>query len=368
MSTIDRLRSFTPFERARKPAAGVLALLILAVLPLTGGGEGAPFYVVILIEIFVFAIFAMGFNVLTGYTGYVSFGHVLFLGSGAYGTVLFITKMDMSFLVAGILALVATAALAFLVALVAFRRKGVYFAMITLGAAQVAYTLFRSLNYVGGTTGLIIQPPTVLGYEFDPFSPMSYYYIYLGAVVLVYLLVRTLVRSPFGHVMQAIRENEDRAEAIGYDVQKFKYAAFTVAGVISGFAGVLYAGYFSQVAPGSTLYWTVTGNGLFMLLIGGLGTVVGPIIGAFFVIGVRYVLSTYLAPLVPPEAPVYLTRLSERWLLFLGLVFIVMVLWFPHGIADKLGFARTRNESAIARRDNGSGAGKTLADGGEPDE
>ncbi len=368
MAPADRLRAFRPLERLRTPTAGFLALLVLVAAPHLGGGQGTPFYVIILIEVFVMAIFAMGFNVLTGYTGYVSFGHVLFLGSGAYGTVLLVTKAGLSFLVAGLLALVGTAVLALLVALVAFRRTGVYFAMITLGVAQVAYTLFRSWDYVGGTTGLIIRPPTVLGWEFDPFSPLSYYYVYLVLLVVVYVALRALVRSHVGHVFQAIRENEERAEAIGYDVALYKYGAFTIAGVVSGFAGVLYAAYFTQVAPGSTLYWTVTGNGLFMLLIGGLGTLVGPVIGAFFVIGSRYLLSTYLGPLIPADAPVYLARLPERWLLVLGVVFVAAVLWFPHGIASKLGFSRTREADSVARRPDEPDDAVALGDGGAVDE
>lgn len=351
----------------RTPYAGALAVALLAVLPLLSGGD-TPFFVTILIEIFVFAIFAMGFNLLTGYTGYVSFGHVLFLGSGAYGTVLFITKAGMSFPVAGALALVGTAIIAFTVGLVAFRRTGVYFAMITLGAAQIVYTYFRTLDYVGGTTGLIIDAPTVLGYEFNPFSPLSYYYVYLLLMVGVYFVVREIIRSPFGHVLQAIRENEERAEAIGYDIWWFKIAAFTAAGVISGFAGILYAAYFTQVAPGSTLYWTTTGNGLFMLLLGGLGTLIGPVIGAFFVIGSRYLLSTYLGLLIPAGAPVYFQRLPERWLLVLGLVFIAAVLWFPDGIASKLGFTRTREEDDVAVQEDDLETSISLSDGGDSNE
>lgn len=368
MSILDNIPRYRPFEWLRTPLVGFLAVVFLVVLPHLGGGDGTPFYVVILIEVFVMAIFAMGFNVLTGYTGYVNFGHVLFLGAGAYGTVILVTKFGFGFMGAAGLALLGTAVLALLLAVVAFLRTGVYFAMITLGAAQILYTLFRSWDYVGGTTGLIIQPPTVLGWEFDPFSPLSYYYVYLVMVVLVYVFTRHLVRSHTGHVFQAIRENEDRAEAIGYDVDRFKYIAFTIAGVISAFSGVLYAAYFTQVAPDSTLYWTVTGNGLFMLLIGGLGTLVGPIIGAFFVIGSRYLLSTYLGALIPAEAPVYFTRLPERWLLVLGVVFVVMVLKFPHGVASVLGFSRTREESDVARRPDGPNEGAALRDGGEIDE
>lgn len=360
-----RVREFVPLERLRTPYGGVGALAVLAVLPLVGGGQ-TPFFVTIIIEVYVFAIFAIGFNVLTGYTGYVSFGHVLFLGAGAYGTVLLVNKAGVPFLAAGGLALVGAAVLAFVVALVAFLRSGVYFAMITLGVAQVAYTLFRSWDYVGGTTGLIVDPPAILGYQFNPFSPLGYYYTYLLLLVVVYLLVRTLVRSRFGHVLQAIRENEERAEAIGYDVGQFKVAAFVIAGVVSAFSGVLYAAYFTQVAPDSTLYWTVTGNGLFMLLLGGMGTLVGPIIGAFFVIGARFLLSTYLGAFIPASAPVFVQRFPERWLLVLGVVFVVTVLWFPRGIASTLGFSSTREEEGVATAPD-SPDRTVFADGGEQD-
>jgi len=359
------VREFVPLEGLRTPYAGAVALAVLAVLPLVGGGE-TPFFVTIVIEVYVFAIFAIGFNFLTGYTGYVSFGHVLFLGAGAYGTVLLVNKAGVPFLAAGGLALAGTAVLAFVVALLAFIRTGVYFAMITLGVAQVAYTLFRSWDFVGGTTGLIVEPPTVLGYQFNPFSPLGYYYTYLVLLVVVYLLVRTFVRSRFGHVLQAIRENEERAEAIGYDVGRFKVAAFVIAGVISAFAGVLYAAYFTQVAPNSTLYWTVTGNGLFMLLLGGMGTLVGPIIGAFVVVGVEFLLSTYLGAFVPASAPAVLQRLPERWLLVLGVVFVVAVLWFPRGIASTLGFSNTREEEDVATAPDGPDRA-VFADGGERD-
>lgn len=367
METVtNRLPSEVSMESLRTPAAGVLAVGFLAGLPLLW--VETPFFVNILIEVYIFAVFAMGFNLLTGYTGYVSFGHVLFLGTGAYGTVLASNELGMSFLTAGVLALVGTALVAFLVGLVAFVRTGVYFAMITLGAAQIAYTFFRQWDFVSGTTGVIIDAPTILGYEFNPFEPLSYYYIYLVAMVLVYLFVRTLVRSRFGHVLQAVRENEERAEAIGYDVQRFKLASFTIAAAISGFAGVLYAAYFTQVAPDSTLYWTVTGNGLFMLLLGGLGTLIGPIIGAFVVIGSEFILSTHLEGFIPPDAPVYLQRLPERWLLILGLVFVVAVLYFPRGIASAIGFSRTRDEGEVAQANAEPDTDVALSDGGGTDD
>jgi branched-chain amino acid transport system permease protein len=333
----------------RSPWTGVAALAAVAAFPLVAGGEELPFAVSVLIEVFVFAVFAMGFNLLVGYTGYVSFGHALFLGAGAYGTALLMANAGLSFLVAAVLALGLTALLAAAVAAVSFRRSGVYFAMITLAFAQIAYTLFRGWDFVGGVTGVTISPPTLLGYEFNPFEPLGYYYLCLGSVVVVYLFVRSLVRSPFGHVLLAIRENEERARAIGYDVWRFKLAAFTISGTLGGLAGVLYAAYFTQVAPGSTLYWTVTGDGLFMILIGGIGTLVGPLVGAAFVVGVRYSLSTYLAESIPAGAPELLHRLPERWPLLLGLIFVATVLYFREGIAGGLGFSRTRSVEGVVR-------------------
>jgi len=327
----------------RSPWTGIAVLAAVAAFPLVAGGEDLPFVVSVLIEVFIFAVFAMSFNLLVGYTGYVSFGHALFLGAGAYGTALLVANAGFTFLVAAVLSLTLTAILAVVVALVSFRRSGVYFAIVTLAFAQIAYTLFRRWDYVGGVTGVTIPPPTVLGYEFNPFEPLGYYYFCLGSVVVIYLFVRSLVRSPFGHVLLAIRENEERARAIGYDVWKFKLAAFTLSGTLGGVAGVLYAAYFTQVAPGSTLYWTVTGDGLFMILIGGIGTLVGPLIGAAFVVGVRYSLSTHLAEAIPAAAPELVHRLPERWPLLLGLIFMATVLYFPQGIAGGLGFSRTRS-------------------------
>jgi branched-chain amino acid transport system permease protein len=216
-----------------------------------------------------------------------------------------------------------------------------------LAFAQIAYTLFRRWDYVGGVTGVTIPAPTLFGYELNPFDPVGYYYLCLGGVVAVFLFVRSVVRSPFGHVLQAIRENEERAEAVGYDVRRFKLTAFALSGALAGVSGVLYAAYFTQVAPGSTLYWTVTGDGLFMILIGGIGTLVGPLIGASFVVGVRYSLSTYLAVAIPAGAPELVHRIPERWPLLLGLVFVATVLYFPRGVAGALGFSRTRSVDAV---------------------
>ncbi|WP_435348714.1 branched-chain amino acid ABC transporter permease [Haloarchaeobius sp. HRN-SO-5] len=342
-------------ETVRTQHAGVAALAIVAVFPLVANVVGGlPFITSIAIEVMIFSVFAMSFNLLVGYTGYVSFGHTVFLGSGAYVTAVLMEKFGVPFVLAVPGAIAGTAAFAFVVGAVAFRRSGVYFAMITLGVAQVFYTLFQSWDYVGGDTGIIIDPPTVLGYQFNPFEPIGYYYMALVAVVGTYLLTRSVVRSPFGHVLQAIRENEDRARAIGYDVRAFKLAVFSLSGALAALSGSLYAAYFTQVAPGSTLYWTTTGDGLFMILIGGLGTLVGPIIGAGFVIGTQYALSTYLAGFIPEGAPALLARLPERWPLLLGLLFMLTVLRFRSGIAGALGFSRVRRVEGVLLDDESS--------------
>lgn len=353
------------FAALRTTKAGLALLVAAALFPALAALTGdLPYIVSVLIEVLVFAVFAMGFNLLVGYTGYVSFGHTVFLGAGAYGTALLVAKTGQPFLIAAPLALVATAAFALVVAQVSFRRSGVYFAMITLGVAQVVYTLFQSWDYVGGTTGVIVDPPTVLGYTFNPFDPLGYYYLALAGVVGTYLFLRAVVRSPFGHVLQAIRENEERAATIGYDVRRFKLAAFTISGTVAGFAGVLYTAYFTQVAPGSTLYWTTTGDGLFMILIGGMGTLVGPLIGAVVVVGVRYSLSTYLGAAIPSAAPELFQRVPERYPLLLGIVFMLVVLRFREGIAGALGFTRTRNVADALPRDGRDGAAGASRRGG----
>jgi branched-chain amino acid transport system permease protein len=348
----------------RTPKAGLAALALVAVYPLATAAVGEQsFFTSIVVEMMIFAVFAMSFNLLVGYTGYVSFGHTAFLGAGAYATAILVGKFGVPFVAAAPLAIVATAAFAVVVGLVAFQRSGVYFAMITLGVAQVAYTLFQSWNYVGGDTGLIIDPPSLLGYQLNPFEPLGYYYLSLAAVVGTYLVTRSVVRSPFGHVLQAIRENEERARAVGYDVRLFKLAVFGLSGAIAALSGALYAAYFTQVSPGSTLYWTTTGDGLFMILIGGLGTLVGPLIGAAFVVGTQYALSTYLAGFIPEGAPALIARLPERWPLLLGLLFMLTVLRFRQGIAGALGFSRVRRVEGVLYGDGGESEANTTPTG-----
>lgn len=356
---MSRVSEHTPwssnqFMTSIRPWVGLALLAFLALLPVwyLSAGDGLPFVTSIFIEIFVFAVFAMSFNLLMGYTGYVSFGHTLFLGSGAYATGLLTAKYGVPMEAVIPLAVVLTAVLALGVGAVAFRRSGVYFAMISLGVAQVVYTTFRRWDYVGGTTGLTLDYPTLFGYQFDPFNPVGYYYLTLASVVAVYVFLRFLVRSPFGHVLRAIRENEERAEAIGYHTRTFKLVTFTISGALAGYAGVLYAMFFTQVAPGSTLYWGTTGDGLFMVLIGGLGTLVGPIIGAFFVVGFEYILSTHLGGWIPAAAPELVHRLPERWPLLLGLVFMATVLYFPKGIAGGLGISQNRSVSEVLKSED----------------
>jgi branched-chain amino acid transport system permease protein len=348
-------RSNELFEAVKTPYIGAGLLALVGAFPLVANAIGGmPFVTSIAIEMMIFAVFAMSFNLLVGYTGYVSFGHTVFLGSGAYMTAILMEKFGVPFLAAAPAAVVGTGLLALVVGAIAFRRSGVYFAMITLGVAQVFYTLFQSWSYVGGDTGIIIDPPVVFGYEFNPFEPMGYYYLALLTVVGTYLLTRYVIRSPFGHVLQAIRENEERARAVGYNVRAFKLGVFSLSGALAAVSGALYAAYFTQVAPGSTLYWTTTGDGLFMILIGGMGTLVGPIIGSVFVIGTQYTLSTFLVDFIPEGAPALIARLPERWPLLLGLLFMLTVLRFRSGIAGGLGFSRTRSIEGVLKRMNGS--------------
>jgi branched-chain amino acid transport system permease protein len=347
-----------------------------------------------------FGLFAMSFDFISGYTGYLSFGHAAFYGAGAYfvvlaanGKVPFVppsTSFMLLLVFAGLTALV----LAVAIGAVSFRLSGVYFAMITLGFSQVLYVFVSGWNYVGSNPrdgafvtgergGFEIGVPFIdslnvaigqlTGDEIEGLlgaislsaGEVSYYAI--GAIVVVcYLAMQRVLHSPFGRVMVAIRENEERARAIGYDTFRYKLAAFAVSGFFAGIAGALFAGFQRSVTPDDTFYFLVAGDALLASIIGGFGTLVGPLYGRLFDESVREFLSTagagggllpYLREHVP--ADVLATELVggvtvqgaiEAFLnghasLYLGLLFVLFVLYVPNGL---LGTLRERLGGTVA--------------------
>jgi branched-chain amino acid transport system permease protein len=355
-----------------------------------------------MIAVFYFGLFAMSFDFISGYTGYLSFGHAAFYGTGGYFVVLVAsgkipllpssTPFMVSLLLAGVLA----ALLAVVIGSVSFRLSGVYFAMITLGFAQVLYVLVRDWDYLGSNPrdgvsvsnqlhpeGFEIGVPGIDALNFavgklrgDELeflvldlgaTEVSYYMV--GLVVLVcYLAMQRIVHSPFGRVLIAIRENEERARAVGYDTFRYKLAAFAASGFFAGVAGGLFAGYRRSVTPENSLYFLVSGDALLASIIGGFGTLAGPLYGRLFDRSIREFLSKTgsgggLLPLLRDHVPESVleagildgmtvgqgieTFLNGHAALYLGIVFVVFVLYVPGGL---LGAVRDRLGGTVAKR------------------
>lgn len=282
----------------------------------------------VLIELFILAILAMSYNLMFGFTGVVSFGHALFFGMGGYilGLALEYTGWDNGLaLVAGIIAgILVCGVLGLLIGLVSLRLRGVYFAIFTLAIAEMFFIYFGRLSLTKAEDGF---PITNLPQWIDPSqSRLNYYYLALALFVGVYLLIRRLMNSPTGAVFKAVRENEDRAQAIGYNTLNFKLLSITVAGMMAASAGMLQILLNKKVGP-EILGVTYTVDPLLMTIIGGIGTFGGPIIGAAGL----HLLDTVLRETSITIGATTL-HIADVWGLILGSIFILVVLVFPHGI------------------------------------
>jgi branched-chain amino acid transport system permease protein len=319
----------------QRPALPVIVLLVavvalLALMPQTAQFSG-PYAVKFATRIIALAIFVVSLDLLIGIAGLVSFGHAAFFGLGAYA-VWFVTPKDDSanVLVAfGTAVLLAGAAAAFIGAFVV-RARGFYFIMVTLAASQMLYALFHDTGLAGGSDGasfnikpdLVIAGATII----DLNRRLTLFYVALVALVLAYLLALWLVRGPFGRVLQTIRWNETRAQALGFDTYAFKLAAFTIAGMMAGFAGALFASIDGFVPP-ELLNWRQSGLAIMMVVLGGTGSLYGAIIGAVLYNLLEDILKS--AGLVGP-------LVSEHWQIALGVILIAAVLSAPRGIAGWL--------------------------------
>lgn len=272
-------------------------------------------------QVLIFAIFAMTLDLLLGYTGMVSFGHAAFFGLGAYavgiagqrlGAQLWLT-LPAAILVAGFAA--------FVVGFFSIRATGIYFLMLTLALSQMAYALvFQWTDLTGGSNGLSgIPRPTLDPLPVDLTGTLALYFFIVAAALATWVILRIIVSSPFGATLRGIKENESRMRALGYATSRYKLAAFVVAGALAGVGGALYGYYNFFVAP-SDLYWTVSGEAIVMVIVGGAGTLAGPAMGAALVVALQRMVSSY----------------TERWPIILGTIFIIFVLFAPRGIVGLL--------------------------------
>jgi branched-chain amino acid transport system permease protein len=277
-------------------------------------------------EVVIWSLFALGFNILLGYTGLPSFGHGAFFGIGAYAAGIFFLRVYKGVWFPLILSILIGGFFAALVGLLVAKKRGIYFALITVAISQVFYFIaFRWDELTGGETGLSgidrmnIGLPNLVNLQLS--KPINYYYFVLVIFILCTLLIWKIVHSPFGKVLQAIRENEVRAKYLGYNTSVYKWGAFTISGFFAGLAGGLYTLLINS-AFASVLDWTQSGNVVMMTLLGG-GTVnfFGPILGAAIFIVSRDFLSAYW----------------ESWMLIYGLIFVFVILFIPSGILGLIG-------------------------------
>ena len=299
----------------------VLALLIVAPLVLP------EFWRRFVTEILIWGLLAMSSDILIGYTGMVSFGHSVFFGIGMYGAAAaLLTVRPPNLCLALLYGLVAAGLVAVFVAYFSTRLRDIYFAITTLVFSQIFYVIiFTWTEVTGGENGLTFrQPPLAIpGVLSAAFTPVTLHWFVLGVVTLSYLLLRRVTQSPFGMVLQSIRENEPRTRAIGYHVERYKIVAVMLSGLFAGLAGVIYAVQNKFAAP-DFVFFVVSGEVVIFNVMGGMGTLVGPVAGAAFFLLLREGLSRFW---------------TEYYLIPVGIIFTLMVIWIPQGL---LGFAKRR--------------------------
>ncbi len=284
-------------------------------------GLAAPFlvYPVFAMKVLCFALFACGFNLLLGYTGLLSFGHAAFLGTAGYITGYTVKSMGFPPELGILLGTAAATALGYLFGSLAIRRSGIYFAMITLALAQMVYFVALQMPFTGGEDGLQGVPRGVLFGLFDLQNPLFMYYLVLAIFLGGFWVVYRAVNSPFGQVLKAIRENEPRAISLGYDVARYKLMAFVLSAALAGLAGSTKCLVF-QLSSLTDAHWFTSGEVVLMTLLGGMGNVFGPIVGAAMVVSLQH----------------YGANIGEWVTVITGTFFVVCVLVFRRGIVGEL--------------------------------
>ncbi len=292
-------------------------LVLLALFPLVASATGLEFYVSLASRILIFALAATSLNLILGFGGMVSFGHAAFVGLGAYAVAISMQSGIVSAWLAWPLAMLVSGVFALVIGAISLRTQGVYFIMITLAFAQMLFYLVTSLKVYGGDDGLALAARSTLGFGLDLADDRSFYYVTLGIVVLALALVARLLNARFGHVLQAIQENEVRMEAIGFPVYRFKLLAFVVAGALAGLAGALLANLGGFVSP-ALMQWSQSGMLMIMVILGGVGYLFGGVVGAVFFLLLEELL----------------THFTIHWQLGLGAVLLLVVLVAPNGLAS----------------------------------
>lgn len=288
----------------------------------TAAGIALPFVVpqyalTVIVAALIFGLFAMSLDLMVGYCRLFSFGHAAAYGLGAYSAGLILIHLKLPLLVGIALAVGVTVLFAIPIAWICTRSTGVSFAMLTLAFAQLGYAmLFRFRDFLGGSDGIAGIPRPAGPFGMDWFQGRTgYYFLVLGCLLGSYLLCRAIVRSPFGAVLAGIRENEAKTVALGYNTRAYKITTVVLAYGFGGLAGALYAGFAGYASP-ELFFWLTSGHVLIMVVVGGAGTLIGPILGGAFFIFLEHQLS----------------QVTDLWPLIFGSVFMAFVLFAPQGI------------------------------------
>jgi branched-chain amino acid transport system permease protein len=297
-------------------------------------------YPLFVMKVLCFALFAAAFNLLIGYTGLLSFGHAMFLAMAGYTTGYAIQSLGYSPELGVLAGTAAATLLGLIVGLFAIRRQGIYFAMVTLALAQMVYFVFLQAPFTHGEDGMQAVPRGKLFGLLDLSSDLTLYYVVLVVMVLVFLLIVRIVHSPFGQVLVAIKENGPRAVSLGYDTDRFKLLAFVLSAGIAGLAGslkVLVLGFETL----SDAYWTMSGLVVLMTLVGGMGTLFGPLLGAALIVALEDRLGDIGGALASWTGVQWFNSLGESATIVTGMIFIACVLAFRRGIVGEI-VARVR--------------------------
>ena len=293
-----------------------LAIAALLALPPLAQELGQPFYIDLGRRIVILALAAVSLNLILGYGGMISFGHAAYLGIGAYSVgVLAFYGVTNGWLQWGV-AMAASAVMALAIGAVSIRTSGIYFIMITLAFTQMLYYLAISLDVFGGDDGMRLKARSDFSGLLDLSSPVQLYYLALALMLLAVFFVRRVVNSRFGVVLRAAKSNEGRVRAIGFSPYPYRLAAFVVAGAICGLAGALYVNHTNYVTQ-SFMSWGQSGDLMFIVILGGMGTSAGPVLGAFALLLLEELLKGW----------------TEHWQVILGPLLVLSVIFFRRGLA-----------------------------------
>jgi branched-chain amino acid transport system permease protein len=298
----------------------IAAGLILLILPLASDRLFNAYYLDLATRIIIIWIALLGYDILAGYTGLVSFGQAMFFGLGAYGAAWALLYVAPSLPLVLLIGVAASTTAAVIIGYLSIRTRGVYFILLTLVFAEFGYqAVFNGGEITGGQNGLSSLPkaPLEIGIIMisDWNDPTAAYYLAVIGFVVAYIFARWIVGSPFGSTLAAVRDNDDRATYLGYNTASIKRRAFTISGMFAGFSGALWAHHQSYVSP-ELFHWTLSGQFLIMTWLGGVGTLLGPLVGG--------AVFTYFAD--------FLSSIMKNWLIIFGVVYVLVVLYAPQGL------------------------------------